>query len=390
MGPGRIQGEGMKSSGYLLKTIIVGALGGLLFGFDTAVIAGTTHMLTTTFGLSPGQLGFTVSAALWGTVIGAMFAGIPGEKWGGRETLRVTALLYLVSALGCALAWDWPSLVVFRFIGGLGIGASSVVGPVYLAEMAPAKSRGRLVGIFQINIVIGILLAYLSNYLISLGGVGSSEWRWQFGVAAVPAFLFFVMLFGIPQSPRWLVTKKGRVDEAARVLEDLGNPDGKAELQEIVESARQTSGGADEALFTWKYRVPIFLAVSVAFFNQTAGINAILYYLSDIFMKAGFSQVSGNLQAVAVGLMNLLATTAGDVGDRQVGTEDAVADRIGWDGGVPVRRGGNLLYGVAPGAADLSAGGLYRVLCDLAGSGDLGVHQRSVSEPRAGEGTEPG
>jgi MFS transporter, SP family, arabinose:H+ symporter len=304
----RTQGEGMKSSAYLLKTIIVGALGGLLFGFDTAVIAGTTHMLTTTYGLSAGQLGFTVSAALWGTVIGAMFAGIPGEKWGGRETLRGTALLYLVSALGCALAWNWPSLVVFRFIGGLGIGASSVVGPVYLAEMAPAKSRGRLVGIFQINIVIGILLAYLSNYLISLGGIGASEWRWQFGVAAVPAFMFFVMLFGIPQSPRWLVTQKGKVDEARRVLEALGNPDGKAELQEIVESARQTSGEGDEALFTWKYRVPIFLAVSVAFFNQTAGINAILYYLSDIFMKAGFSQVSGNLQAVAVGLMNLLAT----------------------------------------------------------------------------------
>ncbi len=296
----------MKSNAYLIKSIVVGALGGLLFGFDTAVIAGTTHALTDVFSLSPAQLGFTVSAALWGTVIGSMFAGIPGEKLGGRETLRITAALYLVSAIGCAVSWNWSALVLFRFIGGLGIGASSVVGPVYLAEMAPAKSRGRVVGVFQINIVIGILVAYLSNYLISRGELGMTEWRWQLGVAALPALLFFIMLFGIPQSPRWLVTK-GRVAEAGKVIEELGSPDGASELQEIVESVHQT-GDASEPLFIWKYRVPIFLGVTVAFFNQMAGINAILYYLSDIFMAAGFSKVSGNLQSVAVGLMNLIAT----------------------------------------------------------------------------------
>jgi MFS transporter, SP family, arabinose:H+ symporter len=296
----------MRPNTYLIKSIIVGALGGLLFGFDTAVIAGTTHALSAVFSLSPAQLGFTVSAALWGTVIGSMFAGIPGEKLGGRETLRITAALYLISAIGCAISWNWTSLVVFRLIGGLGIGASSVVGPVYLAEMAPAKYRGRVVGIFQINIVIGILVAYLSNYLISRVDLGLAEWRWQLGVAAFPAFLFFLMLFGIPQSPRWLVTK-GRISEAGTVFEELGNPDGKSELQEIVEATRN-SGGTKEPLFSWKYRVPIFLGITVAFFNQVAGINAILYYLSDIFMAAGFSKLSGNLQAVAVGLMNLIAT----------------------------------------------------------------------------------
>src|SRR4029077_16594575 len=143
-------------------------------------------------------------AALVGTILGSMFAGIPGDKFGRRDSLRVMAVLYVVSALGCALAWNWPALVFFRFIGGLGIGGSSVLGPMYIAEIAPASWRGRLVGIFQFNVVSGILLAYLSNYLLSLAGLGTSEWRWELGVTAIPAFLFFVMLFRIPRSPRWL------------------------------------------------------------------------------------------------------------------------------------------------------------------------------------------
>ena len=207
----------------LVKSIIVGALGGLLFGFDTAVIAGTTHQLTHVFGLSPKELGFTVSIALVGTIVGALFAGILGDKLGGRESLRILAGCYIISALGCAFAWSWPSLLVFRFIGGLGIGGSSVLGPVYIAEIAPAQWRGRLVGTFQINIVVGILAAYLSNYLIGLIGFGVSEWRWQLGVAALPAILFLVMLFGIPRSARWLVTKN-RIPEARVVLQELGSP----------------------------------------------------------------------------------------------------------------------------------------------------------------------
>src|SRR5271163_5043471 len=176
----------------LAKATAVGALGGLLFGFDTAVISGTTHSLTIAYGLSPKALGITVAMALFGTILGAMSAGIPGQKWGGRETLRVLAVFYVISALGCAFAWNWQALLVARFIGGLGIGGSSVLGPVYIAELAPAKIRGRLVGTFQINIVIGILVAYASNFLIAAFHLGALQWRWQLGVAAVPAIFFLL------------------------------------------------------------------------------------------------------------------------------------------------------------------------------------------------------
>ena len=292
---------------YLVKSIIVGALGGLLFGFDTAVIAGTTHQLTQVFSLSAGQLGFTVSIALWGTVIGAMCAGILGDRLGGRESLRILAAFYVISALGCAFAWSWPVLLIFRFIGGLGIGGSSVLGPVYIAEIAPAKWRGLLVGSFQINVVVGILVAYLSNFLLGLAGFGMSEWRWQLGVAAAPALLFFIMLFGIPRSARWLVTKN-RIPEAREVIDRLGSPDGASELDDIIASVHVDGVVHSEPLFQRKYLKPIYLAMTVAAFNQLAGINAILYYLNDIFGMAGFSKVSGDLQAVAVGAMNLAAT----------------------------------------------------------------------------------
>jgi MFS transporter, SP family, arabinose:H+ symporter len=294
----------------LAKATAVGALGGLLFGFDTAVISGTTHALTIAYGLSPKALGITVAMALIGTVIGAMAAGIPGQKWGGRETLRVLAIFYVISALGCAFAWNWQALLVARFIGGLGIGGSSVLGPVYIGELAPAKTRGRLVGTFQINIVIGILLAYLSNYSIGQLGLGPTEWRWQLGIAAIPAFIFLVLLFGIPPSPRWLVTQK-RVDEARSVLEMMGAENPEGELREIVDSIHVERLETSERLFSAKYRFPLFLAITIGMFNQLSGINAILYYLNDIFAAAGFSKISGDLQAVAVGGMNLLATFLG-------------------------------------------------------------------------------
>jgi SP family arabinose:H+ symporter-like MFS transporter len=294
----------------LAKATAVGALGGLLFGFDTAVISGTTHSLTIAYGLSPKALGITVAMALLGTIVGAMSAGVPGQRWGGRETLRVLAAFYVISALGCAFAWNWHALLVARFIGGLGIGGSSVLGPVYIAELAPAKTRGRLVGTFQINIVIGILLAYLSNYCIGRLGLGAAEWRWQLGIAAFPAVLFLVLLFGIPPSSRWLVTQK-RVDEARRVLEMMGAENPQAELSEIVDSIHLERLQTSEPLFSWKYRFPLFLAITIGMFNQLSGINAILYYLNDIFAAAGYSKMSGDLQAVAVGGMNLAATLLG-------------------------------------------------------------------------------
>ena len=236
-----------------------------------------------------------------------MLAGFPGERFGRRDSLRVMAVLYLISGLGCALAWDWYALVVFRFIGGLGVGGSSVLGPMYIAEIAPAKLRGRLVGVFQFNVVFGILVAYFSNYVISLQRLGATEWRWELGVTAIPAALFFVMLFTIPRSPRWLV-KKGRVAEAREVLQATGDENYEHDLQEIVASIGIEQSQATEKLFSRKFAFPIFLAVSIGMFNQLSGINAILYYLNDIFGHAGFSKVSGNLQAVAIGATNLLFT----------------------------------------------------------------------------------
>jgi sugar porter (SP) family MFS transporter len=297
----------MRLNALLVRSTLVGALGGLLFGFDTIVISGTTEQLTDIFHLTAGTLGLTVSIALWGTVIGAIGAGPLGQKIGGREALRVMAVLYLLSALGCALAWNWPSLLVFRLISGLGIGGSSVLGPVYLAELAPARLRGRLVGLFQVNIVAGILLGYASNYAVASLIGGPNAWRWQFGVAIVPALLFALFLIGVPRSSRWLVTQN-RIDEARRVLQMMGTPNSEAELKEIVDSIHLEHAQRSEPLFQHKYRLPIFLAVSIGMFNQLSGINAILYYAPRIFHYAGFTSLSGDKQAVLLGAMNFCAT----------------------------------------------------------------------------------
>jgi MFS transporter, SP family, arabinose:H+ symporter len=291
----------------VIKSTIVAALGGLLFGFDTAVIAGATKALTSLFNLSPASLGLTVAVALWGTILGALLAGIPGDRYGRRDSLRGLAVLFFVSAIGCALAWDWLSLVLFRFIAGLAIGGSSVLGPMYIAEIAPAKWRGRLVGFFQFNIVFGILLAYFSNYVIGTMSLGTSEWRWKLGISAAPAALFFLMLFYIPRSPRWLV-KKRRIDEARQVLHIIGEENPEEELKEIIDSIGAEHGGDKQPLFSRRYRFPVVLAVLVGMFNQLAGINSILYYLNDIFERAGFTKVSSDLQAVAIGATNLAFT----------------------------------------------------------------------------------
>jgi len=291
---------------YVLRSTFVGALGGLLFGFDTAVISGTTAGITHTYGLhnlhvllsvlnrsfTISELGVTVSIALVGTVVGALTAGTLGQHFGSREMLRLTAILYIVSSIGCAFAPTWAFLLAARFIGGLGIGGSSVLGPVYIAELAPPRLRGRLVGTFQINIVGGILLAYLSNYLISLMSLGPREWRVELGVAALPAVIFFVLLFSIPRSARWLAT------------------------QDICESLHLERDQKQASLFErvngrLRYGKPIFLAIAIGGFNQLSGINAILYYLGDIFSAAGFSRVSGNVQSVAIGATNLAATLLG-------------------------------------------------------------------------------
>jgi len=290
----------------LLKSTVVAALGGLLFGFDTVVISGTTQALTELFHLTPFALGVTVTSALIGTIIGSLTAGIPGDAIGRRDSLRFMAVLYVISAVGCAFAWNWSSLVAFRFIGGLGIGGSSVLGPMYIAEISPAKWRGRLVGFFQFNVVLGILLAYLSNYIIGTMGLGGAEWRWKLGVSALPAVFFLSMLFGIPRSPRWLA-KKGRTDEARDVLRLIGEQDYEAELKDIVASI-DAEHHQHDSIWNRQYRFPVFLAMTIGMFNQLSGINAILYYLNQIFSDAGFNKVSSDLQSVAIGATNLIFT----------------------------------------------------------------------------------
>lgn len=287
----------------VIRGVLVGALAGLLFGFDTAVISGVTADLRTVYQLSAGGLGITVSSALWGTLAGALLAGTPGDRFGARQCLKVIALFYLASSLGCAWAWDWPSLLFFRVMAGLAIGASTVLAPVYVTEIAPPTWRGAMVGMFQFNIVLGILIAYLSNYLIGTMMLGVDEWRWKFGVAAMPGLVLFALLFTIPQSPRWLALK-GRHAEAKDVLRRIA-----PNISETEERAILAPPGQRNGMLNWRlYRKPILLAFAIAAFNQLAGINAILYYINDIFAAAGFSKVSSDQQSILIGATNLLFT----------------------------------------------------------------------------------
>ena len=297
---------------YVLGCALVAGLGGLLFGFDTAVISGTNADLERVFDLSSLWLGFTVSSALVGTVVGALFAGEPADRFGRRPMLFVLALLFLVSALGSALATNWWAFVAFRFIGGVGVGGASVVSPMYVSELAPAQYRGRMTATFQFNIVVGILVAQLSNYVIGTIALGASDWRWMFGVEATPAFLFLGLLAFVPESPRWLVAV-GRTDTARGILERTGTDSGDVgtEMDKIRRSLRQQrQTGTREPLFQMKYLTPILLAVALAAFNQLSGINAVLYYAPRIFRMAGAGESAALLQTVAIGGINLVATAA--------------------------------------------------------------------------------
>jgi SP family arabinose:H+ symporter-like MFS transporter len=281
-----------------------------MFGFDTAVIAGTTATLQAHYGLTEAEKGFTVAIALYGTVLGALTCGPLGQRIGARAALRWMSVLYVLSAIGCALAGPWWSLLAFRFIGGVAIGGSSVLGPVYIAELSPAKWRGRLVGLFQLNLVIGILLAYLSNAIVSHFVLGPTQWRWELGVAVLPSLLFMVLLFTVPHSSRWLVSQN-RLDEAQRILIDMGSPDSDAEIEAIQNSLADEGGRTQTTLFQRRYALLLFVAISAGAFTMFTGINAILYYLNDIFHDAGFSAVSAAEQSVMIGLANLVATIVG-------------------------------------------------------------------------------
>jgi len=288
---------------------ITAALGGFLFGFDTAVISGVEQSLQGLWELSVWEHGLTVSMALVGTVLGAMLGGIPAERLGRRKTLFWIAVLYLVSSLGTALAMDWGTFLVFRFLGGLGVGASSVAAPMYITEISPAKSRGRLVALFQFNVVLGILIAYLSNYLLQ--DIGDNAWRWMLGVQALPSLLFLLAVLNIPESPRWLLLRKGNVDEAREVLKLIDEENYTETLMALQLSAAQTAGqpGQPQAtLFSARYRTPVMLAVLFAVFNQVSGINAIIYYAPRIFEMTGLGKSSALLSSAGIGMINLLFT----------------------------------------------------------------------------------
>ena len=300
----------------LTLAVVTVALAGLLFGFDTAVVAGVTDALRIQYALSPAAIGITVSSALWGTLLGAIIAGMLGNRIGSRNGLQVAALFYLLSGLGCAFAPSWGMLLFFRVLCGFAVGVSSVLAPIYLSEIAPARQRGSVVGLFQVALVIGIVTAYLSNMAIGEFVAEATAWRWKLGVTAVPALLFAVLLRFIPDSPRWLFAR-GRERDAERAMTRLYGHAPSAEF-------RQLHGHASHERISWVAlwqgaRRPILLAVTLAAFNQLTGINAILYYLNDIFAAAGFDRFSSDLQAVAIGVTNLVFTLAAMVAIDRLG-----------------------------------------------------------------------
>lgn len=297
----------MNKRKVFLWSIIV-ALGGFLFGFDTAVISGAEQSIQKFWNLSPLEHGLTVSIALIGTIIGALLGSIPSDSLGRKKTLIIIAITYLLSSIGTALASDWYVFLIFRLIGGLGVGASSVTAPVYISEISPAESRGRLVAMFQFNIVFGILISYFSNYLIGQFG-GDNSWRLMLGVQAIPSLLFFILLRFIPESPRWLILKRGKIAEATKILKIVNSSNFEAEVNSIQKNQQlDKDRNVTTNLLRKKYKFPIFLAVSFAVFNQVSGINAIIYYAPRIFEMTGLGRNSSLLSTMGIGLVNFIFT----------------------------------------------------------------------------------
>ena len=292
----------------ILAWSITAALAGFLFGFDTVVISGADKKLQEIWGSSDAFHGAVVMAmALWGTVVGALFGGIPTNKIGRKKTLIWIGVFYFVSAVGSALANDPYTFAFFRFLGGLGVGASTIAAPAYVSEIAPAKDRGRLVGLYQFNIVLGILIAFLSNYL--LRNVGESAWRWMMGVEAIPAFIYTIFVLAVPESPRWLISKS-RTEEAKKVMAII-NPG--ADIEKLMTEIKTENSFVDkeEHIYTKKYRFPLMLAFLIAFFNQFSGINAFLYYAPRIFQEAGLGESTALLSSIGIGVVNLVFTLMG-------------------------------------------------------------------------------
>ncbi len=290
---------------------LVSALAGFLFGFDTVVISGAEKKIQALWGLSDWMHGFAVGSALYGTVLGALIGGCPADRFGRKKTLIFIGLLYIVSALGCALANNVDLFIVARVLGGIGIGISTVAAPLYISEIAPAKYRGRLAGMFQFNIVFGIMVAFASNWLLS--GIGDNAWRWMLGVAAIPSLIYTVMCLGIPESPRWLIGRKGDRNAGVNVLRLIEPEASPAQIQADADAifAASTERASTGGFWTWRLRVPILLAFLIAFFNQLSGINAVLYFAPRIFEMTGLGEKAALLQSVGIGVTNLLFTFVG-------------------------------------------------------------------------------
>ncbi len=296
---------------HIFLWCITSALAGFLFGFDTVVISGAEQKIQSLWGLSPGMHGIAMGSALYGTVLGSLIGGWPSDRFGRKGTLICIGTLYVISALGCGFATGICPFITARFIGGLGIGISTVAAPLYISEVAPAAYRGRLAGMFQFNIVFGIVIAFVSNFLLK--DVGEHAWRWMLGVAAIPSVIYTVMCFFIPESPRWLLGRKGDRQRGIAVLQLIepgASPDKiEGQAREIIEacSAQQVSS----RFWSWRLRIPIMLAVLVAFFNQLSGINAILYFAPRIFEMTGLGAKAALLQSVGIGVTNVIFTFVG-------------------------------------------------------------------------------
>jgi sugar porter (SP) family MFS transporter len=309
--PTETSGKRRRFNRRIVFWAVTSALAGFLFGFDTVVISGAEQKIQALWGLSSGVHGFAIASALYGTVLGSLFGGWPTDHFGRRKTLLCIGILYVVSAVGCAFANGIAMFIVARVIGGIGIGVSTVAAPLYISEIAPPAYRGRLAGMFQFNIVFGILVAFASNAL--LAGLGEHAWRWMLGVAAFPSVAYTIMCLGIPESPRWLIGRKGDRATGVKVLR-LIEPEAtlaEAEAQADAILAAWSERATSAAFWTWQLRVPILLAFLIAFFNQLSGINAILYFAPRIFAMTGLGATAALLQSVGIGVTNLIFTFVG-------------------------------------------------------------------------------